>query len=845
MSYLVTALAVLLVAWLPGALVFRLPVAERSRRAGLDLDERLFWEVMIALSLSSVMAVALAFCGRYSLEALLAVNAALSLAVVLAWRSRLRLGASAGRARWTLAIPLALAVVGALLFFPPAEHVIGGKDPGVYVNEGIQIAKLGGLVIRDQTVADVPARLRDLFFPSHDNPTYYGIRFMGFRILDPAEGTVVGQFPHLYPIWIAVGYGIGGLTGALQVTGLWATLGLIALYVAGKRVAGAAASGAAAGLLGISVVQIWFAREPNSEVVAQPLILAAIAAFTFADERHDRFFAALSGVLFGLLLFLRLFDAVIALAGIALALVLLMLDRRRPMLSFLVPLTLVGGLGAVYLAQVMTAYVELPAIFLNNFAASRTPVVAALVLAAAALAVLAARRPALRDALKDAVPWLMAAVLSGSAIYAYFFRQPVGRLAWHDAASLRTFAWYLPPAGIAAAVAGYVLLTWRRFWSNTAWLTCILVSSLVVFYKIRVVPEHFWMTRRFLPLILPAALLLLCGLAFISVTRRAPQVYAPGAGRRWLTGIAVPVLFLGLVGGALARASRAVLQHVEYRGVVPRLETLAARFRPDDLLVVESRNASDMHVLALPLAYVFDRNVLVLNTPKPDKLMFVEFLRQAQRRYNAVYFLGGGGTDLLSRSIRASATASERFQVPEYDSPVNSYPSGVRFKEFDFGIYRFEPTDGRAVPDESSRLEIDVGSGDDLHVVRFHAKERTGENGQVSFRWTRDVSYISLPGMAEGATKLTIWASDGGRPFGAQPAVLRMWLDDEPLGQTMVSHGFRAYEFAVPPSVANAASRREEPALLKLSVSTWSPKQLLGSQDDRQLGVMLDRVEVK
>ncbi|RPJ58607.1 MAG: hypothetical protein EHM24_28575, partial [Acidobacteria bacterium] len=466
MSYVSSVIEIVVVAWLPGALVFRLPVAERSRRAALDLDERVFWEVVISLSWSSAAVLALAFAGRYSLHALLAVNAGVSAGIALVWRTRLRLGASAGAARWTLAIPVALAVLGAVLFFPPAEHVIGGKDPGVYVNEGIQIAQRGGLLIRDETVAAVPARLRDLFFPSHGNATYYGLRFMGFRILDPAKGTVVGQFPHLYPAWIAVGYGIGGLAGALQITGLWATLGLVALYVTGRRVTGAAASGAAAGLLGISLVQIWFAREPNSEVVAQPLILAAIAAFTFANARRDRFFAAVSGALLGLLLFLRLFDAVIALAGIGLAVVLLLLDGRRPMISFLVPLAVTGGLGALYLVTVMPAYMELPAIFVSSFATSRIAAGVAGLLAAVAVAVLAARRRALRIALRDAVPWLFAAALLGGAVYAYFFRQPAGRLAWHDAASLRTFAWYLPPAGIAAAVAAYVLLALRRFWSN-------------------------------------------------------------------------------------------------------------------------------------------------------------------------------------------------------------------------------------------------------------------------------------------------------------------------------------------------------------------------------------------
>ncbi len=54
------------------------------------------------------------------------------------------------------------------------------------------------------------------------------------------------------------------------------------------------------------------------------------------------------------------------------------------------------------------------------------------------------------------------------------------------------------------------------------------------------------------------------------------------------------------------------------------------------------------HVLALPLAYIYARNVLVLNNPRPDKALFREFLTWAGSRYKNVYFVGGGGTDLLS-----------------------------------------------------------------------------------------------------------------------------------------------------------------------------------------------------
>ena len=53
-------LQLIVVAWLPGAAAFRLPLLDRDRRAGLDAEERVFWAVVtsVALSLSLVVAMA-------------------------------------------------------------------------------------------------------------------------------------------------------------------------------------------------------------------------------------------------------------------------------------------------------------------------------------------------------------------------------------------------------------------------------------------------------------------------------------------------------------------------------------------------------------------------------------------------------------------------------------------------------------------------------------------------------------------------------------------------------------------------------------------------------------------
>ena len=126
-----TALVVLLLAYLPGALILRIPLFDRARRAALAAEERVFWAVVLSAALSSGMALGLAVAGSYALERVLWLAGAISLGIALAWRSRLRLGAEAPPATRTAAAPLALAVLAAGLFFfvPPSEYVNGGRDP--------------------------------------------------------------------------------------------------------------------------------------------------------------------------------------------------------------------------------------------------------------------------------------------------------------------------------------------------------------------------------------------------------------------------------------------------------------------------------------------------------------------------------------------------------------------------------------------------------------------------------------------------------------------------------------------------------------------------------------------
>src|SRR5688572_30332645 len=825
-----TLASLIAIAYLPGAVIFRLPIADRPKRAALPAEERLFWAVIISIIVTTTVAFVLAAMSAYSLRWLVWCNVVLTAALGLASRGNLRLGAIAPWPNWTAVLPAALIAAGAWMYFavPAAEYVLGGRDPGVYMSEGIQIAQGRSLVTIDRVASAVPEPTRDLFFPQYFDPHYYSVRFMGFHLRDPNAGTVTGQFPQGYPVWIAIAYGLDGVTGTRRVIAWWAILGIVAVYFAARRLIGPVPAAAAALLLCVHVIQTWYARYPNSEIVTQALIFPALLAHAYAHQEDDRFFGPVAASLLGLALFTRL--PVILTVGAAVAASLLAhVSGHRTRAGFLA--TLAGWLAAagVYYTTQLRPYFSRPIAYLQSLEMIHLVPLGAALIAVCGL-LWAIRTPRVAAATRTWLPRGLIAIVTAAAIYGLYFREPGGRLAPHDAHAIRVFAdLYFTRIAFALAVAGYALVVWRSFWRAPALILAMTMLSVVFFYKMRIWPEHFWLARRFLTDILPGALVFAAAAIFapLWVSNRFKIVFT-----------AIGVVATLFLGQRYLAASQPIRTHIEYAGVIPRLERLASRFSDKDLVLVEARAASDVHTLALPLSYIYARNVLVLSDSRPDKPAVREFLTWAHERYENVYFIAGGGTDLLSPGVGSIVVATERFEVPEFQKTTyDVYPRAAVRKPFDFTIYRLVET-AMAPPPQS----LDIGGTDDLHLVDFYPKERL-RGGDLTFRWTQDTSYLLMsvpPNSREVALRLS-----GGRPRGVPLPRVTVYLEDEELSSVELTNEFRDYVFAIPAATASSLARRQDAAQIRIQSSTWIPRTILGGSDTRALGVMIDRAEIR
>jgi hypothetical protein len=579
-------------------------------------------------------------------------------------------------------------------------------------------------------------------------------------------------------------------------------------------------------LLILNVAETWYARYPNTEVVMQVLLFAGLLAYSYGEEGDGRFFAGVAGIACALLMFLR-FESVVVLGGFAAACTLRwILDRRAPRLAFV--LTAVAGfvLALFYYVGPLKAYFWI-------YKVNMPPMPMAIAAAAVALGLAAAagtQRRWLAPPLKTYLPMGLAVLVAGLAVYALFFREPVGRLADHDAYALRMFRErYVFWPALIAAIAGFAVVARRQFWRQPAFFVLFATFAVFVFRKINIVPEHFWLARRFLPMVLPGLCLLAAGaLVGVSASGETHRVGRRVAGT-------LGVLFMAW---QFWTAAAPVAAHVEYRGAIRAVEQLAARVTDRDLVLFESRNAgSDVHVLAVPLAYAFGKQVLMLEEARPDRARFETFLQQALQKYERVLFVASIGTDLLSQRVSGEPIAAGPLMLPEYaTAPFNSFPDGPRMKDLGYNLYQLSLGDV-----ERRGFTLDVGTMDDLNVVRFYARETT--EGR-SVRWTGPQSFIAVTGLIGTERELVLVMHNGGRPEKAPPAEIEVAFNDTVLGKIQVPSGFETYRFALPAGLVQRAVATTEPAQIRLRSNTWSPKDYVGGSDDRALGVMIDRVEI-
>jgi hypothetical protein len=540
-------------------------------------EELVIVAVMLVWSLSAAWSLVLAYAGVWSFV-LWAVGATVACALVaLLWwvperRDAVSIG-TAGRALLVLAVALT-----AIVSFPGFRSGMAGWDPGVYVTHARWIA--------ESSTIDLPNPAVELGLS--ELPAGVTVVYPGIIPADIADERMAFSFFHLYPASAAPPYALARSLGVATVNPVLGLLGVAAMFLLGRRLGGLIVGGVAALFLGSSLVWVWHARLPSSEMSAATAGLAfLLSALLALDTRRPRW-ALAAGLLLSTVALSRADGFVLLVLGSVGIGVVAALGHLRMALSgalgaapgFLLYLFQVGYFSSAYAAAhsvpplaLLAAMTVIPVVggwVLHGYSESLRP------LAERFTEVLGNGR-LIRTVLLVAVGlillvlWWRAVSLDPSEAGLSVYRQ-------------RAILWLVMFLGPPAAALVIVGLAWSLR-SGPFRLLLVLAPGLLVapiyLYDPRISPRLIWWTRRFVPQIWPMlALLVGIGVLVAAVwLQRRVFPRRPGA-----VLLAVTALTSTVVGFQL-RWTVPLQSHREFDGALEYSAQLAEAVRDFDAVL--------------------------------------------------------------------------------------------------------------------------------------------------------------------------------------------------------------------------------------------------------------------
>ena len=553
------------------------------------------------------------------------------------------------------------------LFFRPHEFILGGADAGVYVNLAAAIAENGRILLHTPTFDHLPAALYPALLRANPvNPIADFYLYPAFYVASHEGPTILPQFYHLHPVWQAVAFGLSGVWGALLLTGLWALLGSLAVYLTVRQFASWEAAALALTGLTVNGVQQWFARYPTTEPLTQFLLWTGLWSLgMWLSGRGPRaFWALLAGLALGELFLVRIdFYFIWLILGLLFLWQFGSGQLRRDAAWFYLPLGLLTAHSFLHgLTQSRPYFYEIFGYGLALLQRYWLIPVTAVLLTLVILLIFARYRTRLaqlgRYRRHILVVGVLLVLLLGA--YGWFIRPALGVTSswsdWYstgqiprpDQENLLRLGWYLSPLGVWLGILGICLLIWRADRRSAVLIGVGLLFSLLYLWRIQTNPHHIYTMRRYVPVTLPFFLAAAAALIAWLAAWRKPLSLA-------LAGL-LAVAWLGSLGWL----ARGLVMQVDHTGLIDQMTTFNRQFEPGAVLIFnDPAPVGQGDFIGTPLAFLFGLNVFTLRDPAAlDTAVFAQQLDDWQATGQAVYWLEtpeGYAWPLPERPLRAIA----------------------------------------------------------------------------------------------------------------------------------------------------------------------------------------------
>lgn len=658
----------------------------------IDNEDALAWSMGLNILLLGAIAVCLSLVKAFSIWSVFAVHAVtvtiLGCAQKVFWKQnangKIQRKGKMNYAKTTV-ISVVLLVAAILYLAFPSYYMWSGRDYGLYIVNAVHTAETGGsLYDRDEFLSDNYDELSEIVQLGY--PALFSSYEDGISD-DP--GDMNAQFLPMYWCLLAVGYSLAGIAGLIRMSAVITLITLFVFFVFVKQMSNWKAASAATLLLAICPAQVWGARITQSEQLAQLVFILAASLFAYGWKNRKNNAVYLAAAVVGAGCFCRMDNYILGLGLLCMAIYAVLWSREQNwvMRNAVIQYLIWGVISLAYGFRVHYHYYRehwdrgvLKWLVLGNAA-----------LAALYLILLLAKK---KESTNPIEKICRSKVLSGSFILllAIFFGvlwvQPLFQGAETVASALQQYCWYISPVTLIFFLYGlwrYIVADREKFKQEVEphlmFIGTGLISTMLYSVSPSITMDHFWMSRRFLPVNFPFLILFgIYGVWRLWESRDRIRIAAK----------CVALCSFALILIYVAKRDGIIWNKAAYDGISACYDAVADAL-PDDTLILTDNEGS-----AAILRYIYHKNIYLMSE-KCDAEVLERYLSKHEKICYAGDIAGIGA--LWGLNVTKCSEGGIYAMAPE--ESYGYYPTS--WKEYRRTMNVYEIT---ASGDEYSPLDI-------------------------------------------------------------------------------------------------------------------------------------------
>ncbi|MDP2725921.1 MAG: hypothetical protein Q8P59_00115, partial [Dehalococcoidia bacterium] len=280
--------------------------------------------------------------------------------------------------------------------------------------------------------------------------------------------------------------------------------------------------------------------------------------------------------------------------------------------------------------------------------------------------------------------------------------------------------WYLSPLGLLLGLAGFVRFAGTKL-DRRSWPLLILFVTQLILYLLTAgmaYPVHFWASRRYVPLVIPALLFF----ASLSLASLRPSLRLDP--RRWLVYLVPAALTLALLVSSVQTSARFLWQ-TEYQGALEGLERLSSRMENPALVFFQPR--TEGNIFSAPLQNLFGKTAFVLQQEPQESFFSQGVERWLADGWKVYLVLTDKYPEYLSGDLTYSLVDDNGLAIRAMEQSFDHLPRETLPMSFPLRLYRLLPASGYP-------YRLDMGSLRIENSLRLRLPQPAGSGLRLSFR---------------------------------------------------------------------------------------------------------------